>query len=76
MTAGLVVTLHQPGRFGRAHLVVSMETKATQTVDEHELLRNLAMADRAIGRCHRAIGESDYRGEMIGLSDRGLERFS
>jgi hypothetical protein len=35
----VVVTLHQPGRFGKAHVVVSMETKATQIVDEHELLR-------------------------------------
>jgi hypothetical protein len=34
-----VVTLHKPSRYGRAHLVVSMETKATRTVDEHELLR-------------------------------------
>jgi hypothetical protein len=45
----VVVTLHQPGRFGRAHLVVSMETKATQTVDEHELLRiRYARDDQAL----------------------------
>ncbi|HEX2342366.1 MAG TPA: hypothetical protein VHI98_17950 [Vicinamibacterales bacterium] len=35
----VVITLHRPSRFGRAHLVISMETKATRTVEEHELLR-------------------------------------
>ena len=45
----VVVRLHQPGRFARAHLVVSMETKATQTVDEHELLRvRYARNDQAL----------------------------
>jgi hypothetical protein len=35
----VVATLHQPGRFARAHLVISIETNATQTVEELELLR-------------------------------------
>jgi len=46
-----VVVLQQrrPGDHGRTYLVVSMETKATQTVDEHELLRiRYARDDQAL----------------------------